>query len=83
MPKVWPHETIRELIALAEATGESQAELASDRDAELFRFAIYSFRRNMQIGLDLSVIIDNNKVIISKRKLPAVNIVQNLDLDVA
>lgn len=76
MPKVWPYATIRELLALADVSGESRAELASRREAELFRFAIYSFRRQHDIGQDLSVTLDGNNVIITKRTAPSVVIMQ-------
>ena len=76
MPKIWPHETIRELLALAEAMGEAQAELGSEREAELFRFAIYSFRRQAKIGQDLAVAVEGNKVTVAKRKVPEVFIIQ-------
>jgi hypothetical protein len=76
MPKIWPHDTIRELLALAEATGESSAELASEREAELFRFAIYSFRREQGIGHNLSVTLDGCRVVVTKRETPTVVILQ-------
>lgn len=58
MPKSWPHATIRELLAKAELVGSAKAMLDTWREAELFRFAIYSFRRSAQIGLGLSVTIE-------------------------
>lgn len=76
MPKLWPYATIRELLALAEATGQSQATLASEREAELFRFAIYSFRKQYTLGQDLSISLDGNNVIITKRQTPSVMILQ-------
>lgn len=69
MSQTWPREKIRELLALADATGHSSAVLASAREAELFRFAIYSFRRkNADLGGDLSVTLEGNNVIIKKRE---------------
>lgn len=77
MPQVWPHATIRELLALADANGEAQATLASAREAELFRFAIYSFRRNNDIGHNLSVTIADNAVVVTRRSTPSVVILQS------
>jgi len=72
MSKIWPRDTIRELIALANSQGTSRAELSSERDAERFRFAIYSFRRQNNLGHDLSITVDGNAVVIAKRKTPSV-----------
>jgi hypothetical protein len=74
LSKIWPQDSIRELLARAEILGESSAELSSDRDAILFRFAIYSFRRNAHIGEDLSVTIEDKKVIVTKKVSPLVKI---------
>lgn len=76
MPKIWPHAVIREMLALADAKGESSAILESARDAELFRFAIYSFRRTTGIGEDMMVTLEDNKVIVTKRASPSVTILQ-------
>lgn len=75
-PSTWPRDTIRELLALADASGESKAELPSARDAELFRFAIYSFRRTERVGGNISVTLDGTNVILTKRNIPQVAIVQ-------
>jgi hypothetical protein len=77
VPKLWPTDVIRELLALADATGRSEAVLSSVREAELFRFAIYSFRRHADVGWDLSVTLDETKVIVTKRLPPSVTIVQD------
>jgi hypothetical protein len=74
--KIWPLDTIRELLALANTSGEARATLASAEEAELFRFAIYNFRRNHSLGLDMTVTIDDNAVVVTKRTLAAVTIVQ-------
>lgn len=76
MPKVWPQATIRELLAIADATGESIATLGSEREAELFRFAIYSFRRMTGIGDNLSITLDRTKVVVTRRTTPTVTIMQ-------
>ena len=60
MPSVWPQDKIRELIALAESGGSSSATLTSETEATNFRFAIYNFRREHRIGLDLMVTIEEN-----------------------
>ena len=80
MPKIWPHDTIRELLALADARGESSAELANAREAELFRFAIYSFRRTNTGFDDLSVTLNDNKVIVTKRTAPKITILQEQEI---
>lgn len=68
MAKVWPHATIREIIALASLQGEARATLQTPREAELFRFAIYSFRRSHNVGYDLSVTIGGNDVLLTKNE---------------
>lgn len=76
MPKIWSHATIRELLTLALTTGESSAVLGSSREAELFRFAIYGFRRGCSDWDDLSITLDENKVIVTKRIAPTITILQ-------
>lgn len=76
MPKIWPHDMIRELLALAETQGESSAELESEREAELFRFAIYSFRRTNAVGEDVSVKLDGNRVVLTHKPAPSIRILQ-------
>lgn len=77
MTKIWPYDKIRELLALANASGEAVAILNSEREAELFRYAIYGFRRtNPGVGDNLSVTIVNTNVIVTKRVSPLVNILQ-------
>jgi hypothetical protein len=75
---IWPKDVIRELLAQASLTGEARAELASPTEAERFRFAIYSFRRTEGIGYDLSITLDTNTVVVRKKHLPSVRIVENL-----
>lgn len=84
MLKKWPHETIRELLAQAECEGSAKAVVDTYREAELFRFAIYTFRRQTQIGMGLSVMIDKEViddeekfvVCLAEKVLPEVTIVQ-------
>ena len=77
MPKIWSSEMIRELLALAGAQGSAQAELANAREAALFRFAIYTFRRKNRIGNDISITIEDNKVMLVKRpEIPTIKILQ-------
>jgi hypothetical protein len=76
LSKQWPHDKIRELLALASAKGRSKATLSSERDAELFRFAIYAFRTNNNIGQDLIITLDGNTVKVEKKDLREVMIVE-------
>jgi len=76
LSSVWPHDTIRELLALADATGVSKAECASPEEAEKFRFAIYYFRRQHGLGNDLSVTLDGSFVIIEKKEMREITILQ-------
>jgi hypothetical protein len=77
MTKIWPHDKIRELLALAETNGSAKAVLSSCREAELFRFAVYSFRRKYNTGQGIMLTIDNKTVNFQKRELLEVNIMQN------
>ena len=76
MSSIWPHNTIRELLALADATGVSKAECTSPEEAERFRFAIYYFRRQHGLGQGLSITIEDSFVIIEKKEMREVSIVQ-------
>ena len=67
---------MRELLALANITGEAKAQLASRREAELFRYAIYKYRQSQDIGLDLLITIDDTTVVATKPKPPVVTILQ-------
>lgn len=78
MPNLWPTATIRELLCTAEAIGEAKATLSSNRDAKLFRYAIYSFRKATAIGQNVSVTIDDRTVIVRKRDEPFVTLHQEL-----
>lgn len=72
MPKLWPYELIRELLTRADLTGESSATLASPRDAQLFRYAIYSFRKQTDLGRDLFITLEDNTVKVAKRAVPEI-----------
>ena len=74
LPKTWPRETIRELLTLAETEGASHAELETAREASLFRFAVYTLRRQEKLGLDISIIVDGSSVFLTKKTRPAVRI---------
>jgi hypothetical protein len=67
--KVWPYDTIRELLAIALISGEASATLANNCEAKLFRFAIYNFRRiydkDNAYG-NLSVTIDDKTIKVKK-----------------
>lgn len=80
MNQVWPLATIRELLALAEANGQSKATLSSAEEARRFRFAIYTFRKNNNIGRDVSVTIDDKTVIVTRK--PTVTILQSEEQEV-
>jgi hypothetical protein len=75
--QVWPHATIRELIAIANVHGEARARLSSAREAELFRQAIYSFRKLHNVGYDLRITINGLTVVLSKK--PTVVILQQTE----
>lgn len=68
MSNIWPRDQIRELLALADASGSARAELISAEEAEKFRFAIYFFRRQHGIGQNLTITLDGNFVVVEKRE---------------
>lgn len=71
---IWPHDKIRELIACAEAEGESYAELPNEELARQFRFAVYNFRRQNNAGQDLTITVVDNRVILRQTYAPQVTI---------
>jgi chloramphenicol O-acetyltransferase len=75
MSNIWPKDVIRELLALAEAQGSARAEVGTEREAELFRFAIYAFRRQTNLGQNLTIDLDNGAVVVTKRASPQITIV--------
>jgi len=63
----WPRHIIRELLTRAEIEGSATATLPSRREAELFRFAIYNFRRaEPQLGRNLSISINDSTIIVNR-----------------
>ena len=66
----WPPEKIKALLDQAVATDCAKAVLVSPREAELFRYAIYTYRRTHDVdGLwkQLSVTIEDCTVVVAKR----------------
>lgn len=74
MPKIWPHAKIRELLVQAKLSGEARAQLDTRQDAERFRYAIYAFRRNNNIGYDVSVTIEDTTVVVTKKQISTVTL---------
>lgn len=72
MTKLWPQSKIRELLAQAAANGEARAQLDSRDNAERFRYSIYAFRKSHGIGYDVSVTLDGNTVVVTKKTTPSV-----------
>jgi hypothetical protein len=72
--KVWPRATIRELLARAKLEGEARASLTTSREAELFRFAIYNFRKEADEGHDVVLTLEDNTVVATHRPLPVVRL---------
>lgn len=72
MTKLWPQSKIRELLAQAAANGEARAQLDSRDNAERFRYSIYAFRKSHGIGYDVSVTLDDNTVVVTKKTTPSV-----------
>jgi len=66
---------MRELLTLAETVGESRAELSNAAEAEKFRYALYYFRKQENLGLDLSVTLDDNVVTLTRKQVPKVEII--------
>jgi hypothetical protein len=73
-PPIWEPATIRELLAIAATSAEARAVLATPEEAELFRFAIYNFRRTQGIGNDMTITLEGNAVVVRKRPEPSVTI---------
>jgi hypothetical protein len=70
---------MRELLVLAETAGASKAELETTEEAEKFRFALYHFRKQENLGLDLLVSVNGNQVSLTKKASPKIEIVSNGD----
>jgi arginine/ornithine N-succinyltransferase beta subunit len=73
--KVWRKADIQELIAIAETTGQSRAELPDDDAAKRFRFAIYSYRKRNACGEALAITLDGPAVLVTKTEYPSVTII--------
>jgi hypothetical protein len=63
----WPLETIKELLSQAEALGFSEAELASPKEAELFRYAVKNYKRRYKVGDNLTTNIVGTTVIVRRK----------------
>ena len=72
MSRIWPADMIREMLALAEATGEAYAELENPAEAAKFRFAVYTFRKTQRLGEDLAISIEGRRVWARQRPSPMV-----------
>ena len=76
MPALWPQDTLREILAQAEVAHCARVECPTGRDAELLRFALYNFRKQHKIGLQLGITLDENVVVVEKRSAPTITILQ-------
>lgn len=76
MPVIWDQSLIRELLVRAELQDSSSAVLDSEREAERFRYAIYNFRKEHDLGHGISITIDGNMVKLTRQENPAIVIVQ-------
>src|SRR5260370_24674493 len=65
----WPRDLIHSLVNEAETRGSAFVELGSPREAELFRFAVYNFRRKTDLGKGLGIAIDNKIVCLAKNQV--------------
>jgi len=63
----WSFKIIQSLILEAEIMGESEVELSSPREAELFRYAVNKHRRLKNLGPDLTTRVRGRTVKIFKR----------------
>ena len=65
----WSYSLKKELFLESEKNGVSGVELKSNYAANLFRYALYNFRKRNEIGkrfLDYQIIVEENKVKIYK-----------------
>lgn len=81
--KIWPQSKMRELLAQAALTGEARAKLDSRADAERFRYSIYAFRRNHNIGYNVSITIEDNTVVVTRKTAPPVTLLSETFENVA
>jgi hypothetical protein len=63
----WDFDIIKSLIEDAELNGESEVELSSPREADLFRAAINNNRRLKNLGQNLTTRVQDRSVIITRR----------------
>lgn len=77
MSKIWPQDIMRKLLTEAETEGHSQAKLASNEEAHLFRFALYYLRRQEKIGNNISITVDGHWVILTKKTTPKIELIYN------
>ena len=63
----WPKEKMKELVKLASELGTSEAELASPKEAELFRFALKNYKRRNGVGENLTTNIEGSTVIVRRK----------------
>lgn len=71
----WPQHILRELLVLAEKTGEARAACDSPREAELMRKALYNFRTGAEVGLGVTITVDANIVVLKATERPHVEII--------
>jgi hypothetical protein len=62
----WPADIIKELLNEAQTKGHSEAELASPKEAELFRYAIKNYKRRNNTGENLTTNVVGKSVIIRR-----------------
>ena len=74
MSRIWPADSIRELLTAAELVGAASATLETPEDASRFRFAIYTFRKQNALGEDLVVTVTGNVVVVSRPKVHNISI---------
>ena len=69
LTNAWPRGTLAALVADAVSSGEALAELGSPREATLFRFALYNFRRSSGLGAGLTITVEGNRVRLKRQAL--------------
>jgi hypothetical protein len=74
MSTTWPQDTIRELLVKAQNQGRAIAQCSTKREAELFRFAIYSFIKRKDFDNDFLITIDGTNVVVDIQIFPRVEI---------
>ena len=69
---LWSFEKVQALILEAEERGESEIDLESEYEAQLFRYAIINYKKNKKLGSGFTTIVRGINVKIRKR--PALNL---------